>query len=381
MEIAGGSEQLCRALAEHLNNRGECEVLTTCASDYMTWQNVLPPGVSDCNGVRVRRFPVDQPRNIAKFNEFSSRVLGGPVSREDEEQWMRMQGPCSSALLEYLRAEKSGYDAFVFFTYLYATTYFGLPLVKEKAVMVPTAHDEPPVYLSIFDSLFQKAGRLLFLTPEEQEFVYRRFALPADRGEVVGVGIQDLAPPEELPDALRSRIAGQPYVLYLGRVDPSKGCGVLVDYFQRFRQRNPSSRLRLVLAGKAAMKIAEDENIVATGYLTEGAKTRCIDDALCMVTPSPYESLCLAALEAWARGKPVLANAECRVLVGQCRRSGGGLWYGTYPEFEECLRTLVGNASLRGRMGASGADFVARSYAWEHSGEHYWRNIKSVAGE
>lgn len=356
-------------------------MLTTCASDYMTWRNVLPPGVSDCNGVRVRRFSVDHPRNIAKFNEFSRRVFGGEVSREDEEQWMRMQGPHSSALLEYLRNEKSGYDAFVFFTYLYATTYFGLPLVKEKALLIPTVHDEPPVYLSIFDSLFQKAGRLLFLTPEEQEFVYRRFALPGDRGEVVGVGIQDLAPAEELPDALRNRIDGQPYVLYLGRVDPSKGCGVLVDYFQRFRRRNPSLRLRLVLAGKAAMKIAEDENIVATGYLPERAKTRCIDDALCMVTPSPYESLCLAALEAWARGKPVLANAECRVLVGQCRRSGGGLWYGTYPEFEECLRALAGNQSLRGRMGASGAEFVARSYGWAHAGEHYWRNIKSVAGE
>jgi len=377
--IAGGSEQLCRAVAERLSHRCVCEVLTTCAEDYMTWQDVLPPGLSECNGVRVRRFPVDQPRDVARFNAFSGKIFHQDASPEEEEQWMRMQGPYSTALLEHLRREQAGYDAFLFFTYLYGTTYYGLPLVREKAVLAPTAHDEPPVYLSIFDPLFRQARRLLFLTPEEQEFVYRRFCLPGDKGEVVGAGMDPLSPPGELPAEVRQRLGGNPYILYLGRIDPSKGCGVLLEYFQRFLTRNPGSKLRLVLAGKAEMKVPQHERILAPGYLTEEAKTRCIDEALCMVTPSPYESLCIAALEAWTRSKPVLANGESKVLVGQCQRSRGGLWYRNYEEFEICLEMLVRDAGLRASLGAAGADFVKRQHDWESAGQRYLRNILSVA--
>lgn len=346
----------------------------------MTWRNAFGPGISECNGVRVRRFPVDQPRDVAKFNAFSERIFNQNVSREDEEQWMRMQGPYSTALFDYLREERSRHDAFVFFTYLYGTTYFGLPIVKDKAVLVPTAHDEPAVYLSIFDSLFQQARRLLFLTAEEQEFVYRRFGLSSDKGEVAGAGMQPLGAPGKLPDEIVRRLDGNPYILYLGRIDPSKGCGVLMEYFQRFVSRNPASGLRLVLAGKAEMKIPAHERIVPAGYLTEEAKAQCIDQALCMVTPSPYESLCIAALEAWARSKPVLANGECKVLVGQCQRSRGGLWYRTYTEFEACLEMLSEDTVLRAKLGASGKDFVARRHDWESAGGLYLRNILSVAG-
>ena len=32
--------------------------------------------------------------------------------------------------------------------------------------------------------------RLLFLTPEEQDFVYKRFCLPKDVGEIAGIGLE-----------------------------------------------------------------------------------------------------------------------------------------------------------------------------------------------
>ena len=43
--------------------------------------------------------------------------------------------------------------------------------------------------------------------------------------------------------------------------------------------------------------------------------------------PSFFESLSMVALEAWALGRPVLANAKCDVLKGQCIRSNAGLYY------------------------------------------------------
>ena len=41
--------------------------------------------------------------------------------------------------------------------------------------------------------------------------------------------------------------------------------------------------------------------------------------------PSYFESLSMVALEAWALGRPVLANGRCDVLKGQCIRSNAGL--------------------------------------------------------
>ena len=57
-----------------------------------------------------------------------------------------------------------------------------------------------------------------------------------------------------------------------------------------------------------------------------------------LIMPSYFESLSMVALEAWALGRPVLANAKCDVLKGQCIRSNAGLYYDGRDEFIETLR-------------------------------------------
>jgi hypothetical protein len=80
--------------------------------------------------------------------------------------------------------------------------------------------------------------------------------------------------------------------------------------------------------------------------------------------PSYFESLSMVALEAWALGRPVLANGRCDVLKGQCIRSGAGLYYESYPEFAETLYSLESNGPLHARLGRNGAEYFARHYAW-----------------
>jgi hypothetical protein len=72
----------------------------------------------------------------------------------------------------------------------------------------------------------------------------------------------------------------------------------------------------------------------------------------------------MVALEAWALGRPVLANGRCDVLKGQCIRSNAGLYYESYEEFAETLFSLESRGPLHARMGRNGRAFFAEHYAW-----------------
>jgi hypothetical protein len=72
----------------------------------------------------------------------------------------------------------------------------------------------------------------------------------------------------------------------------------------------------------------------------------------------------MVALEAWAVGTPVLANAQCDVLVGQCLRANAGLYYRTGQEFGAALDVLLDDQRLRGVLGGNGRDYFSRHYSW-----------------
>ncbi|HEX8281032.1 MAG TPA: hypothetical protein VF551_06625, partial [Chthoniobacterales bacterium] len=223
-EVNGGAEVHCLQLAQHMAQWWDTEVLTTCALDYMRWENFYPAGAQEAGGTLIRRFPVEQPRDVERFDRASTELQarGLQVDLETQENWMREQGPLSPELLEYLRVNADRYDAFIFFGYLYATTYFGLPLVAEKAWLAPLAHDEWPIYLSMWDRIFALPQRFLFNTDAERDFLRARFPSLPLNGVVVGVGID--APRQTRPEEFRARYSlERPFLLYVGRIDKSKG--------------------------------------------------------------------------------------------------------------------------------------------------------------
>ena len=100
------------------------------------------------------------------------------------------------------------------------------------------------------------------------------------------------------------------------------------------------------------------------GFVDDQDKYDAMAAAEVLIMPSYLESLSMVALEAWAMGKPVLANAKCDVLQGQCLRSNAGLFYANYPEFAETLRAIDTTPSLQAALGRNGRAFFERHYAW-----------------
>ena len=102
LAINGGAELHARYIAEHLARHADVEVLTTCATDYVTWRNELAPGVETVNGVPVRRFRVKHQRDPRLFGKLSDRVFDERHSLADELDWLDAEGPTSPALIDYL---------------------------------------------------------------------------------------------------------------------------------------------------------------------------------------------------------------------------------------------------------------------------------------
>ncbi len=362
LEVAGGSELHCRWLAGRLARHHQVEVATTCALDYLTWENHYPPGDSEVDGVPVTRYRVAKPRSTRRFSMIQDLVFHDEHSLEDERRWVEENGPRSPELVKSLRS-RHGVDFFLFYCYRYYQTFFGLPTVADRAVLVPTAEEDPAIRLRIFGGLLRAPKGLIYLTPEERELVQGVSANDSLPDVVVGSGI-NVADGWEQIDARGRYHLPDRYLLYVGRIDSNKGADQLFAFYRRLADEWPQVP-PLLLVGKAVLDIPNHPKIRYLGYLSEVEKFALLSRCEKLIMPSALESLSVIVLEAWAMGRPVLVNAACQVLEGQCVRSGGGLFYRGYSEFAEALRRLSGSQGLGSRLGVSGQAYVRREYDWD----------------
>ncbi len=404
-ELAVGPEHHCRLIAEHLSQRHEVDVLTTCARDSTTWDNAYPDGPDRVRGVTVRRFASAQTRDPGAFEEYSDWLFSNSHGAQDEESWLRQQGPWCPALIEYLEQCHESYDALIFFSYRYAPTVLGLRVDPRRSILVPTAHDEPAIGLDIYRPVFSLPAGLAYDTGVERSFLRNRFSIEAHTEEIVGCGVEvpphldaeRLAPAEGRAETngttttegggdgqppirgavfkRRHRLYG-PFALYGERIEPGRGCEELIEYFGTYAAQQGEATL--VLMGVKLMRIPEEPFIRFAGMLTESERLEALEAATVVVAPSPRASLSLPTLEAFAVGTPVIANARSDVLTDHCQRSNGGLYYVDRAEFAECLQLLVGNDELRAEMGRNGRRYVREHYSWPAIMDKYERLIKAV---
>jgi glycosyltransferase involved in cell wall biosynthesis len=361
--INGGAELHARYIAEHLARHVTVEVLTTCATDYVTWRNELQPGVSPVNGIPVRRFRVKHERDPLVFGRRSDRVFERRHSLGDELDWLDAEGPTSLALIDYVAKHSNDYDYFLFFSYRYYHAYYGARAASARAILVPTAERDATIGLSIFGPLFRSVRALMYNSPEERAMIQAVSGNEETPGVVVGIGSD--VPANTQPGRFRQKynIRG-PFAVYVGRVDQNKGCNELFEFFQGYLH-DKSATLSLVLIGHSLLTIPEHPRIRHLGFLDDTDKFDAMAASDLLIMPSYFESLSMVALEAWALGRPVLVNGKCDVLKGQSIRSNAGLYYERYAEFVETLRAIEQNRWLSGALGRNGRQYFREHYDWQ----------------
>ncbi len=361
LEVNGGSEYYTRLLAEKLAAFYDVEVLTTKAGSYDTWENSYDYDEEIINDVKVLRFSVKRKRNVLQ-QKISGRLMSsfGFHGKLVNRAWVNAQGPFVPELLKYIEENSEKYDVFVFVTYLYYTTVWGMPKVHKKSVFIPTAHDEFCVYFRCYQRLFHIPKAIIYLTDEEQAFVHRTFHNEKVPDVVAGVGMDMPGDMDEQRFRERYRIY-RPFLLYTGRVDVNKGCAEMLRYFARYREEN--EELDLVIMGQAFMEIPDMEGIHYLGYVPEQDKFDGLYAAKALWLPSEFESLSISVLEAMSVGTPVVVNGRCEVLKGHCVKSNGGVYYTEYAEFLEGLQHMCGEGY--DRFCRNAGTYIQEYYTWE----------------
>ena len=360
--IHGGTELHARYIAEHLVQHADIDVLTTCATDAETWANHYKPGIEKINSVTVRRFRVSTPRRARQSARLADRVLRHTHSIADEMKWIDAEGPKSASLLRHLRKHGESYDFCLFFGYRYAHSVCGAHAVPSRAILVPRAERDGAIGARVYRDVFRGARAILYNSPEERSLIHAVAGDSHVPGIVVGAGADVPSNPQAGRFRQKHNIRG-PFALCIGRIEERNGCAELFGLFEQYAAQRPA-RLSLVVAGDGPVAVPSHPKITRVEALDEADKFDALSAADVLIVPSRYESLSRTALEAWALGKPVLANAASDVLRGQCGRSNGGLCYRNAAEFAAMLQAVDQNRWLSASLGKSGRQYFHDHYDW-----------------
>lgn len=170
------------------------------------------------------------------------------------------------------------------------------------------------------------AHALLFTTEEERRLAEGEFRGYGYRGDVVRYGtsgpVGDPAGDVDAFQAVCPGLGARPYLLFLSRIHPKKGCDLLVEAFARAAPSVPD--IQLVVAGpdqtgwaaelkEQALRLGVAERVHWPGMLQGAAKWGAFRGAEAFVLPSHQENFGIVVAESLACGTPVLISDKVNI--------------------------------------------------------------------
>lgn len=383
--LAGGSELHCRIIAEMLSREHSVTILTTCARDYITWDNFYPAGESTQGKIRIIRFPAARSRDIDAFNRYSEELfLNKERSLEQEMRWIEEQGPLAPALADHIKEHVNSYDIALFYTYLYYPTVLGLEHA-DRSILIPTFHPEKPASLGIFKNTLPRAKGYIFNTREEM-LDFRRYGfLSTDRYIIEGLPVDILI---GLSRDSESRGLEDPgfdpektaYFLYSGRIDRQKGFYDILEYFRLMTRHGVLRTEKLIITGSGELEGEIDcSNAVFLGFVSDNLKYKLIKNALAVLVPSYMESLSIIALEAFYYGVPVIGRQSCAPVRGHIQKGRAGFLFSDFDSFRQSVVSLLSDRHYRKQMGENARIYVQNRYNSERIKKAYNSLFQSIA--
>lgn len=365
--IPGGAEMALRGVTQHLKKAGlTIEILSTCVKEFSSdWNdNYHNPGKTIENGLTVWRFKVKK-RDVHAFDEVNYKLINHKLISKEEELIFINEMINSPDLYKYIADNKDNYDLFVYIPYMFGTTYFGIKVCPEKAVLIPCFHDESYMYLDIFKKLYSKVAGMIFNAQPEADLANKIYNLSKVKQCVAGLGIDTCLTGNENNFRDKYNIK-EPFILYAGRKDVGKNVDTLIRYFTEYKNRQVSL-FKLVLIGGGKIEIPElmSNDIIDLGFVSAQDKFDAYSAALCLCQPSKNESFSLVIMESWLCNRPVLVHSECKVTEYFSRVSNGGLYFKDYNEFEGCINYYQRHNDNADIMGRLGHDFVLQNFDWD----------------
>ena len=367
--LGGGAEALVRSLVLNVfcgNGLGglspsNIEIWSTCALDHRTWENALPRGVSQEDGLTVRRFPVDE-RNLECFIKSEIAMQEGrALSLEEQLDWLS-SGVNSASLYKHIANAGSDFDLLIYAPYLFSTTFWGAMIHPEKSVLVPCLHNEHYAYLEVFRALFSRVRGLFFNTIEEQILAEKIYGSFSEKSFVVGMGFDAI----ENTTSIAPDQSQKSFLLYSGRKEAGKNLDLLIEYFSAYKEQYSSSNLELKIIGSGSIDFLNSlpDGVVDLGFVSEVEKLALMQSAVALCQPSVNESFSIVMMEAWLEKTAVIVHSECDVTRGHVERSGGGLMFSSVEEFCLVLKELEQSGKLSKELGLAGKAYVETEYSW-----------------
>lgn len=238
--------------------------------------------------------------------------------------------------------------------------------------------------------LLQDAAKVIAVTKKEVE-QYRDFDLPIDKIEIIPNGI-NLSDFEKLPEPgifrRKYNLANdEKIILFLGRIDKTKGIDLLVKAFVDVLKE--IAKAKLVIVGpddgylpsikRIINELEIQQHVLVIGPLYGKGKLEAYVDSDVYVLPSYYETFPVSILEASACRVPVITTNNCGI-ADIVKDQLGFVVSCNLEELKNEIVYLLSNNQARIEFGRIGRKLIFEKFTWPKIAEQvekvYLRSLR-----
>ena len=254
------------------------------------------------------------------------------------------------------------------------TIYDLIPLARPEFIARSLKVRLLPLYRAIVRRSARRAARVITISEHSRGDIVRMLGIEEGKIDVTPLAATVDVLNDELSPKLSDRLEKGRYLLYVGRHDPYKGLGFLLEAFAA-ASRDPSlNGISLALAGALDTRYGYRENVESLGlgdrvvflnYVDSMQLSSLYANALAFVFPSLYEGFGLPPLDAMRHRIPVICSNRTSLpeVTGDAALLVNPEETG---EFASALLRIAGNASLRAQLIESGIRQQA-CFSWKNT--------------